>query len=91
MVKMNTRNLLLYILIKQREEGEPLTFTTTAAAAAIGLKFHPKHEKTTIKRKITNFTCDNWVPEYFGSMSEGSATKYVAVVGGGLVEEKKVE
>jgi hypothetical protein len=40
---------------------------------------------------MTNFTCDFWVTEYFGRMSEGSATKYVAVVGGGMVEEKKVE
>jgi hypothetical protein len=36
----------------------------------------------------TSFTCDNWVTEYFGRMSEGSATKYVAVVGGGLVRIK---
>ena len=48
-------------------------------------------KKTKIKRKMTNFTCDYQVTEYFGRMSEGSATKYVAVVGGGLVEEKKVE
>jgi hypothetical protein len=40
---------------------------------------------------MTNFTCDSWVTEYFGKMSEGSATKYVAVVDVGLVEEKKVE
>ena len=35
---------------------------------------------------MTNFTCDNWVTKYFGRMSENSATKYVAVVCGRLVE-----
>jgi hypothetical protein len=39
---------------------------------------------------MTNFTCDNWVTEYFGRMSEGSATKYVAVVGGDWWKKKKL-
>jgi hypothetical protein len=47
-------------------------------------------KKTKIKRKMTNFTCDNWVTEYFGRMSEGSATKYVAVVGGDWWKKKKL-
>jgi hypothetical protein len=39
---------------------------------------------------MTNFTCDHWVTEYFGRMSDGSATKYVAVVGGDWWKKRKL-